>query len=296
MAVLYLNTILHYDSVANRYHRKARWVRRKFKAIMRWPNRMDLWEKWEELFLNDTSGEEDAPDGLPAPASAADVFYRQHEAEMLQGAVVSWPSMRPLLMLMQKRAESHLAFDCEQQNDPSNDEAALFPVKKKKRNDPCACLVGGFDRKSGVLDVVEATIVRMIPDRQIEKIIEFQREYKCQAWAFEAVQFQEFMRGELVKRSAKAGVPVPAIPVNPSDDKELRIEGLSPHVANKLIRLHPRQTTLYDQIRHYPEADHDDGPDALEMLWKLCHKYGGAVPRIVAGKRKFKTQLPSWYD
>ena len=50
-------------------------------------------------------------------------------------------------------------------------------------------------------------------------------------------------------------------------DKLLRIESLQPHMANGLIRLHPSQTTLIDQLRHFPKADHDDGPDALQMLW-----------------------------
>ena len=314
MSGLYLNTILHHDSVANRYHRKPRWVRRKFKAIIRWPDRMDLWQQWEELYLNDPSGTTDAPeDGLPT-VNAADVFYQQHAQEMNQGAVVSWPSMRPLLALMQKRSENHLAFECEQQNDPSNDEAALFPViqywvqpqrdwvffgahdpslgKRNKSRDPCACLVGGYDRNSGILDVVEADIARMVPDRQIELIIERQKEYRCLVWGIEAVQFQAFLLSELVKRSAKAGVPVPAVALTPSEDKALRIESLSPHVANGLIRLHPCQTVLYSQMRHYPEEDHDDGPDALEMLWTLAHRHGGVVHMPRVGRRHFTTRLP----
>ncbi len=67
-----------------------------------------------------------------------------------------------------------------------------------------------------------------------------------------------------------AGVPVPARAVTPSADKLLRIESLQPHMANGLIRLHPTQTTLIDQLRHFPKADHDDGPDALHMLWALA--------------------------
>ena len=113
MDIIYLNTILHYDSVANRIHKNPRWVRVKFKAIVRWPDRMDLWEQWEELFVND--GEE-----------AADAFYEQHRAAMDQGAVVSWPTVRPLLKLMKIRAGDHHAFDCEYQNDPTNDEASFF--------------------------------------------------------------------------------------------------------------------------------------------------------------------------
>ena len=63
---------------------------------------------------------------------------------------------------------------------------------------------------------------------------------------------------------------MPAIPVQPHTDKILRIESIQPHMKNGLIRLHPSQTTLIDQLRHFPKADHDDGPDCLHMLWTLA--------------------------
>lgn len=306
MSLLYLNTILHHDSVANRFHKKPRWLRRKFRAIMQWPDRMDLWQEWERLFL-DEQGSDALPGEEVLTIGAAQQFYDQHRAIMERGAVVSWPGTRPLLRLMQIRAESHHAFDCEYQNDPTNQDAAWFaslqfwvqPSREwvfygahdpslgrlNKSRDPSACLVGGLDRKSGKLDVVEARIARIPPERQVANIIEFQREYSCLVWAFEAVQFQEFMRQHLVKESAAQKVPVPALPVQPHTDKDLRIQSLSPHVFNGLIRSHARHTVLNDQLRHYPEADHDDGPDALEMLWKVAIAGAGGVPRIRLGKR-----------
>ena len=36
------------------------------------------------------------------------------------------------------------------------------------------------------------------------------------------------------------------------------------------ILLRPDQRALVDQLRHFPLADHDDGPDALEMLWRAA--------------------------
>lgn len=305
MDVIYLNTILHFDSVANRFHKKPRWVRRRFKAVITWPDRMDLWERWEALFLAERSG--DDPEDDDVQPGAARAFYEANREEMDRGAVVSWPSMRPLLRCMEIRAESHHAFDCEYQNDPTNEDAAWFaslqywvqPVhewvfygahdpslgRNNKGRDPSACLVGGFDRKRGKLDVVEARIARIAPDKQVQQIIDWQREYRCLVWAFEAVQFQEFMRQHLVRESAARGVPVPALPVHPHTDKDLRIQSLSPHVFNGLIRSHQRHTVLNEQLRHYPEADHDDGPDALEMLWKICLAGAGGVPRIRLGKR-----------
>lgn len=307
MSVLYLNTILHYDSVANRFHKKPRWLRRKFRAIMQWPDRMDLWQEWERLFLDEQGSDALPGDELQA-LGAADAFYLQHKAEMERGAAVSWPGTRPLLRLMQIRSESHHAFDCEYQNDPTNQDASWFAAlqywvqplrdwvfygahdpslgRLNKARDPSACLVGGFDRNKRVLDVVEARIARISPERQIAQIIDFQREYHCLVWAFEAVQFQEFMRQQLVAESARQGVPVPALPVQPHSDKDLRIQSISPHVFNGLIRSHARHTVLNDQLRHYPEADHDDGPDALEMLWKVAVAGAGGVPSIRLGKRK----------
>lgn len=308
MDVLYLNTILHYDSAANRFHRNPQWrTRVKFKAIIRFPDAMDLWQKWEELYVNQDSAELADVDGEEV-VSEADAFYLANKAAMDEGAIVSWPSMRPLLRLMQIRASDHHAFDCEYQNDPTNDENSFFQNlqfwvqpsrdwvfygahdpslgRQNKSRDPAASLVGGFDRNHGILDVVEAIVARRIPDKQISDLIKLQREYGCIVWGFESVQFQEFMRTELVKRSAQEGVPVPAIPLIPHSDKNLRIESLSPHVANGLIRFRQAHTVLNTQLRHWPEADHDDGPDALHMLWMIAVSRAGGVsiPRI--GKRK----------
>lgn len=279
--VIFIGTVLHYDSVLARKLTRPLWQARTFRAIITWPERMDLWDRWEELLINTGEAE-------------ADAWFGTHQAAMEQGAVVSWPAARPLVTLMKKRArDGHQAFDSEQQNDPLNRQDAPFAtlqfwVERKSewqffgacdpslgRGDPAAILVGGFDRGTGCLDVVEAIIARMLPDRIIEEIIRLQRQYRCRSWAIETVQFQEFLKSELVKRSAARGVPVPARAVKPNVQKEMRIESLQPHVANGLIRIHPSQHTLLQQLRHWPKADHDDGPDALEMLWSEAVRGAG---------------------
>ncbi|MCX7204756.1 MAG: phage terminase large subunit [Proteobacteria bacterium] len=275
--VVYIGTILHYDSVLSRTLGNKLWKTARFKAVLRWPDRMDLWERWEEVLRNE--GED-----------VADAFYAAKKALMDAGAQVSW-SARPIEKLMKIRArDGHSAFDSEYQNDPVAGDSAPFANciqfwvnrlaewvfygacdpslgKKGASRDPSALLVGGFNRYTGVLDVVEAAIRKRLPDKIISDVIALQKEYRCLLWVVEAVQFQEFLRTELVKRAAIAGIPVPARAIIPSTDKLLRIESIQPHVANALIRLHPSQTTMLDQLRHFPMADHDDGPDALQMLW-----------------------------
>ncbi|OOH92192.1 hypothetical protein BMT54_01315 [Pasteurellaceae bacterium 15-036681] len=284
--IVYIGTILHYDSVLNRTLASKAWNTAHFKAILKMPDNMVLWDKWENFYL--TEGE-----------IVADAFYQANKAEMDKGAEVSWAA-RPILDLMKIRArDGHATFDSEYQNDPVSGDDAIFANslqywtelpddliyfgaldpsmgKAGASRDPSAILVGGYHRASGKLYVVEAQIKKRLPDLIIEDVIRLHSQYNCQRWFVETVQFQEFLQTELVKRSAQRGKPVPATAIKPNTDKMLRIESLQPHIANGLILLHRSQSTLESQLRHFPKADHDDGPDALEMLWK--NAVGASAP------------------
>ena len=288
--VVYIGTILHYDSVLNRTLSSKAWKTAKFKALIRQPDDMSLWDKWEDLYLNE--GE-----------AVADAFYSQNKSAMDKGAVVSWAA-RPILTLMKIRArDGHATFDSEYQNDPLSSDNAMFANaltywtelpgelvyfgaldpslgKAGASRDPSAILVGGYHRETGKLYVIEAQVKKRLPDLIIEDVIRMQKQYQCQRWFVETVQFQEFLKDELVKRSAQRGIPVPATATKPNTDKMLRIESLQPHMANGLILLHSSQATLISQLRHFPKADHDDGPDALEMLWRNAVSSSAAIEWI----------------
>jgi predicted phage terminase large subunit-like protein len=303
--VLFIGTLPHHDSVLARKLKNPFWRHRSFRAVIQWPDRMDLWEAWEEVVRNDDArliadceerGEPLADTELPSWR-----VYQARRAEMDAGAVVSWPAGKPLYKLMWIRArDGHASFDSEYQNTPVAGDSAPFlgaitfwvvhdpewlyfgavdPSlgKHGASRDPSAIGVGGWSRRFSRLDVVEAAIRKRLPDRIIEDVIEFQRRYRCHLWVVEAVQFQEFLYTELLKRSALAGIPVPARPVTPHADKVLRIESIQPHVKNGLIRLHPSQGTLIEQLEHFPAADHDDGPDMLHMLWMAASTAGQPV-------------------
>ncbi|WP_413460193.1 phage terminase large subunit [Herbaspirillum huttiense] len=293
MDVFWVGTSLHYDAAINRVSRKPGWRRRVFKSIMQWPDRMDLWEKWEGIYA--TSSEDEGE--REAAEAAADAFYRENKELMDAGAIVSWPEVRPLYRLMCMRAIDHDAFNQEQQNEAGNDDTAPFKTlqfwidrrndwlffgaidpslgKKNKKNDPSAILVGGLNRQTMVLDVVEADICRRVPDLIISRAIDLEIEYRCLAWGVETVQFQEFMYTELIKRAALLGISFPGVPMEESVEKELRIISLQPHVANGKIRTHRSHGVMNEQLKFWPEASHDDGPDALEKLFRLANQYSG---------------------
>lgn len=278
--IIYIGTILHYDSVLNRTLDNPAWRSARFKAVIKYPDNMALWDEWEALYHAKRVDE-------------ATAFYDKHHKKMNKGSVVSWEA-RPLIELMKIRArDGHDAFDSEYQNDPTAGENAPFNNavqfwhelppnlvmfgavdpslgKAGASRDPSAIVIGGYHRDTGRLYVLVADIKKRLPDKIISDILRYQQRYDCLVWAVEAVQFQEFFRTELVRRGAAVGVHVPAQAVIPHSDKMLRIEALQPHMSNGMLLLHTEQQTLIDQFRHYPKGDHDDGMDAVEMVWKLA--------------------------
>ena len=306
MDVVYIGTILHHDSVLNRILKNKGWTTRVFKALLEWPDNMALWDEWEAIYHDE--GE-----------AAAVAFYQKHKRKMDKGAKVSWAA-RPLLALMIIRTrDGHGNFDSELQNDPAAGEdspfsdsinywrelpagliyfAAVDPSlgkksKTRKKGDPSAIIVGGYDRLNGKLYTIVADIQRRTPDKIISDVIKYQKEYpQILGWAVESVAFQEFLRTELVKRSAQQGIHVPAIPVHPHGDKGLRIIALQPHMANGLILLHHKQKTLIAHFTHFPKHENDDGPDGLEMVWKLATGFAKASNAPMAA---WEVPQPSLY-
>lgn len=283
MDVIWVGTVLHYDAVLVRAAKSPVWTVYEFQAILRFPDRMDLWDRFEEVYHNE--GED-----------AARAFYAAHRPAMDEGAEVNWPAMQPLVWLMLERAADHDSFATEYQNKPVSEGSpfnrltfwtlkrrdliffgAVDPSLGKKGHgrDPSAILIGGFDRLTGTMDVVEASIRRRLPDVIISDIIALQRKYRCLLWFVETVQFQEFLRTTLMVQAAQQGVAISAVPIIPNADKDLRIERLQPPIAGGLIRLNQTQQTLIDQLQQWPNADHDDGPDTLDMLWQNTLLYAG---------------------
>ena len=71
MDVLYAGTVLLFDAVIVRFSKKPGWQVARYQAILKWPDRMDLWDEWEELHLND---EEEA-----------ETFWQANRDEMSKG-------------------------------------------------------------------------------------------------------------------------------------------------------------------------------------------------------------------
>lgn len=295
--IVYIGTLLHYDSLLAHTLSNPGYKSIKYKAVLSFSD-AEEWKQWEDIYtdLSNDSHEEDAR-----------AFFEEHRTEMLAGTKVLWEEKLSYYDLMKMRVdEGEAAFNSEEQNEPINPDDCLFQEEwldyyneaevdfknrdytffgfvdpslgKTKHSDFSAIITIARHRSTGYMYVFDADIERRHPDKIISDILEkerrlrrdFGRGYK--RFGCETVQFQWFLKEELVKASAKAGLYLPVEEVPQTTDKVLRIQTMQPDVKNKYIKFNRRHKRLLEQLLQFPMGAHDDGPDALEGCRTLAKK------------------------
>jgi predicted phage terminase large subunit-like protein len=259
-----------------------------------------LWERWASIFRS-----REEYDQRTGPDAAA-AFFEADKDEMLKGTRVLWPEREDYatLMIIRER-EGQASFPAEKQNDPLDPERCIFSEKnihywddeaddvetlldavgrggrffgacdpslgrRPGRGDYTGIVILYEPPRSNIQYVVVADLARRTPNKTIERIIRYARMYKMTAFAVEGNHFQELMIEDLRRRAEGAGLRLPIRSITNRSNKQSRIAALEPEVTQGRIRLNRRHQLLLDQLRQFPLAAHDDGPDALEMAVDLC--------------------------
>jgi hypothetical protein len=302
-----VGTVLDKDDPISRAKKSIGHVVHHFRAIEKMPANTDLWEACQELMLNAdkdaiaeaaTRGEVVPDDALPSHR-----FYDAHRVDMDEGAITSWPSVRSLYWLMRQRAKSPRAFATEMQGDPRTDEDRVFghitywaqraqywrifgacdpSMGKGETSDPSAIVVGGWDLVAKKLNVMHASVKRRVPSKLESDLIAMQREYRCQAIAFENNNAYEHSRQTYAKAALAAGVALPLVGMTATVAQEVRIDSLEPFITDRLapsILMHPSLVQLLAELDAWPEPQgghHYDGLCALYLLWAIAVSRGNS--------------------
>ncbi len=218
--IMYIGTILHYDSLLSSVLRNPSYKSRKYRAVISEAVDTRLWEEWERIYTNlfDEAHEENAK-----------AFYEAHEAEMLLGTEVLWEEKLSYYKLMEIRvSEGEASFNSEFQNDPVDPENAVFnpewfdyyepelldfanpefvfvaandpSLGKNKKSDTSSIINLALSTKTGYMYVADASVEKRKPDVIIDDVFEMnrrlKRDYKKGFYKFgvETVQFQYFFK------------------------------------------------------------------------------------------------------
>ena len=289
--VMYVGTILHYDSLLSNVLKNTGFKSKVYRAIIQEATNVKLWEEWERIYTN-LFNENHTQD--------ADLFFEVNKEEMLKGAEVLWKEKLPYYKLMKMRVDfGEASFNSELQNDPIDPENADFneewftfyedgevdfskpnflfigsndpSLGKNKKADTSSIITLALDITTGYKYVLFADVEKRSPDKIIRDVFDtelrLRSEYNRGYYRFgvETVQFQYFFKTVMDQRSVEAGIYLPTEEINSNSNKELRIRSLQPEVKNGYIRFNRRHKTLLKQMTEFPMGKNDDAPDGLHM-------------------------------
>ena len=281
-------TSIHREAIVCSLSENPLWTSRRFKSVLRWPERMDLWVAWERLLTNlgDTNRE-----------ATARAYYAANSIEMERGAVVLWPDEYPLYTLMCERAEAgESAFASERQDEEGRDGLTEFPDewftpqmwfsdwpegvigkayfldpskgRTDKPGDWQAHVWGGWSRKYNAL-FVEADLRREPGPQMVERSVR-----QCKAFGASSVTIEtnsdnvDLLFPMFKDTLAKMGAGLGFDGIHHTDPKLGRIRSLGPYLCRGQIKVRqtPGGKECVSQLRDVPSGQHDDGPDALAGL------------------------------
>jgi predicted phage terminase large subunit-like protein len=146
-----------------------------------------------------------------------------------------------------------------------------------KKGDFSVILTGLKDRR-GRLYVHDCWIKRAPPSKFTQAVFDLHEVYEYQKFGVETNLYRNLLLPNMVderkRREAekKAILKLPFYDIEQVENKEKRIYTLEPKTQHGWILFNRAlDQEFINQLEAFPHADHDDGPDALEMLWGLVN-------------------------
>lgn len=296
---IFTGTIHHYDSLLAQYTNPQEapgWKSIIYRSVIRWSEEEQAWQLWRNIYRS----KQEYNGQLGAEAALA--YFTAHKEQMLAGTEALWPATKSYYDLMVMREQDgEISFDSEMQNEPVNPRDCCFnladitywddthknamellrtlrnpyffmacdPSLGRDYGDYTAILVGVKSDNSDIIYVIEADITRRQPDDIINALISHAKSWGALYAGIESNTFQMVLINQIDERSKKENLRFCTTPIQNSSNKLQRIQSLQPLLKLGKLQFCRAHKTLLDQLKCFPKGRHDDGPDALEMLWQI---------------------------
>lgn len=303
--VILTGTLHHFNSVLARFTDQTLhpgWSGGIVPMVVSWPVRMDLWENWIKIYNGICTCE-----GKTGPEAAR--FYYEHcKEEMLSGARILWPQKYSFYDLMVMREQDgHASFDSEMQNQPVNPADCLFNSKEmihweddfkteaellsaigpyaaefygacdpslgrdNKTGDDSAIITLVRSLQTGKVYILDADIKKRTPDQLVEDVLSYCQHRRYIKFAFEANHFQGYLAERIETLGNQRRIYPRIEKITNTQNKIARIGSLQMFFKRGTLRLSRKHSQLFEQLKCFPKGRHDDGPDALEMAFRMLY-------------------------
>lgn len=289
--IIYMGTMVHGSGLLPNILNRPEYDSRIYSAFTDEPEHPEYWQEYESILL-DTENEN--------RIAHADQFYAINKKLMDVGAETLWPQRFSYDYLIKKKVEvGSRAFASEYLNKPSDPDSQIFnentihyfndreidmrevigsglydvfsfwdiAIGRTKRSDYNAIVTIAKNRRTGVMYVIDAWAAKVPVHKAMEVAVEKILEFKPRFFGVESVQAQYEMFRQLQQKIYEMGIySTKILPIKPTGKKEERIELMEPLFENGFLKIRTTQRLLKEQLEQFPNADHDDLPDALASV------------------------------
>lgn len=193
------------------------------------------------------------------------------------------------------------AFACEYQNQPVDVESKMFQtswlsyydavpsnlyvitaidpaVSESESADYTAAITIGFDAKTNAIYVLDIYRKRGTVDNHARAIQAIYQRFNPSMIYVEDMAFQAVWRQVIYDAASRNGINLPLRGIKNLKDKQLRIQSLQSMFENgKILLRRDMREFIEDEYDIYPNSDHDDMLDALEVAVRNTSNRGGVA-------------------
>lgn len=307
----FIGTVLHPKALLCNILKNPSYESKKYQAVISWANNSDLWSKWKDLYTNidDSSRVTTAKDFFLANEEAmmegVKVLWPEKEpyydlmVEMVETGKRSFMKEKMNSPLSDDeclfdRQEFHWFYEVEEGLFVESSQSVIpwrelrafgvidpstgLQVASKSKKGDYACILSGYQDTKGRLFVFEDTTKRISPTKQIDTIFDTHDRLDYEKFGVETNLYKNLLlpniQDERKRRENKFGkkIKIPFYDIIQTENKVKRIFTIEPKITHGWILFNRSLgETFLTQHEEFPKGDHDDGPDALEMLWSLVN-------------------------
>lgn len=309
--IVFIGTILHRDSHLTHLLANPAYDGKLYKSIIAWADRQDLWDKWTQVYTNLDNPNRVAESTYfyeqneAAMLQGAVVLWPEKESYLDLMKELVEKGRRAFMKEKQNEpiGGDEALFDRFHWYREVADgiliesSGAVIPWEELKYSaygviDPAtgqtkpkvgklgdfASLVYGFKDSKGRLLVHGDWTKRAAPTKQIERIFVEHEQWTFQKFGVETNLYRNLLLPNIIterkrlEKVTKKVIQLAFYDIEQVENKEKRIYTLEPKVTHGWIVFNRALSgEMKGQLEAYPHVDHDDAPDALEMLWGLVN-------------------------
>ena len=305
----FVGTVLHRDSLLAKLLKNPAYEGRTYKAIISWSENEELWEKWRVLYRN-IDNPNRLVDSMAfyeankiAMLQGTEVMWEAKENYLAHMKDMEEIGRRAFMKEKQNdpQGAEDIVFEKfhyyseEEHGFRMEETGQLF---KKSEMEPIGAMdpstgkvkatkgkigdfteiVTGYKHLMGRVFIHHDFTKRVSPTKYIQELFNLNDRFEYSRMAIETNLYRELLLPNIIdekKRRQKASgkdIRMAFYEVEQTENKRERITRLEPKVNHGYMVFNRALSQEFmNQFRDFPHSDHDDAPDATEILWNLAH-------------------------